>query len=102
MQAPIETNESGFALVLELVVVALVVTAVGFGFYQYSQHSGQVATVPTSKNVSAVDDANAAIEKSVNAEVTQSNSTDVLASELADTDASASSELEGGISESSF
>lgn len=102
MQKIDQHNEQGFAFILELVVVAMVLSAVGFGLFQYSQHSKQVASVQTPASaVTTANEVNSSLEKSANIEVKESVGADALADELDDTD-DASSDLEGGISESSF
>ncbi len=102
MQKIDQHNEQGFAFILELVVVAMVLSAVGFGLFQYSNHTKQAASVqaPVSA-VKAASDVNASIEKSANIDVSESMGADALAGELETAD-SASSDVEGGIDENSF
>ena len=95
-------NEAGFALVLELVVVALVLSAVGFGVYNYKTHTGVVASEkvqnPTAK---AATDLNDSLVKSANIEVSESTGADSLGDELEASDA-ATADVEGGVDENSF
>ena len=102
MQTQKQHNEEGFAFVLEIIVVAMVLSAVGFGFFQYSQHSKSSASknAPVSAEKVAAD-VNESIVKSANVEVQESVDADALGDELQAADA-ASADSEGGIDESSF
>ena len=95
-------NEEGFALVLELVVVVMVLSAVGFGLFQYSNHSKVASSVKApSTAVTAATDVNVALEKSASLDAAESTGADALGDELQSADA-ASADVEGGIDEASF
>lgn len=93
-------NDEGFALVLELVVVAMVLSAVGFGVYQYNTKSN-VGTRAQVSTVSSAADVNAAIVKSADLEVTESNGVDALGDEIQATE-EASLSIQGGVDENSY
>lgn len=102
MQKSEQHNEQGFAFILELVVVAMVLSAVGFGLYQYKNHTNaNVATKTPVTALSTANDVNDSLVKSANIEASESTSADDLANELESAD-SASADIEGGIDESTF
>lgn len=102
MRKVISKNEAGFALVLELVVVALVLSAVGFGIYNYRTHTNVAVSEKTqSPTAKAATDINDSLVKSANIEVTESTGADSLGDELQASDA-ATADVEGGVDENSF
>jgi len=102
MRNVITKNEQGFALVLELVVVALVLSAVGYGLFQYHSHTSGTASVKAPVTaLKAADDLNSSLVKSANIDVTESTGADALGDELQAADA-AGADAEGGIDENSF
>lgn len=102
MHTKIQKNEQGFALVLELIVVALVLSAVGFGVYNYNSHTA-VSVSEKTQNVAvkAASDINDNLVKSADIETNESTGADALGNQLQATDA-ASVDVEGGVDENSF
>ena len=102
MQKSDQHNEQGFAFVLELVVVAMVLSAVGFGLYQYHNHTNAgVATKAPVTALSTANDVNESLVKSANIEVKESVGADALGDQLQAAD-SEGADAEGGLDESSF
>jgi hypothetical protein len=100
MQKLDQHNEQGFAFILELVVVAMVLSAVGFGLYQYKNHTN-VATKTPVTTLSTASDVNASLVKSAAIEESESASADSLADQLQAADAEGA-DAQGGLDESSF
>ncbi len=97
-----KNNEDGFGLALELIVVAVVLSAIGFGAYQYSHHTKEAASVQVEPPaIKAASDVNSSLEKSASLDVQESTDADELTGELNNID-TASEDLEGGVNESSF
>ncbi|MEO7617686.1 MAG: hypothetical protein ABIS59_02485 [Candidatus Saccharibacteria bacterium] len=102
MRTKIQKNEEGFALVLELIVVALVLSAVGVGVYNYHSHTSGVASEKTQNvAVKAAADINDSLTKSADIETKESTGADALGDQLEATDA-ATADVEGGVDENSF
>lgn len=102
MHTKIQKNEQGFALVLELIVVALVLSAVSFGVYNYRSHtSGSAASKAPAAALTVANDVNSSLIKSASVDVNESTGADALGDELQSVD-SASAGAEGGIDENSF